>query len=201
MEHPRRPVTKTHPHIYSFLLNTLRAQASLHTYKCKWEEGIMWARIVLILGGLTGVFVSEIFDTGVLTLGSSIIVLLVGIFSPGRLTELAGERQRPGTLVAWSTSGAGPRAKPKAPAVGHFLAPDVFHAKGAPSRSPAEGSVALPCGGLPHRVVAPRQEPRIPRRYTRISGLDGTLAPGSAGTETLPGRHRHWPGRRGARPD
>ena len=52
----------------------------------------MWARIVLILGGLTGVFVSEIFDTGVLTLGSSIIVLLVGIFSPGRLTELAMEK-------------------------------------------------------------------------------------------------------------
>ena len=41
----------------------------------------MWAKIVLILGGLTGIFVSEIFDTGVLTLGASIVVLLVGIFS------------------------------------------------------------------------------------------------------------------------
>ena len=28
---------------------------------------------------------------------------------------------------------------------------------------------------LPHRVVAPRQEPKIPRSYTRIFGLDGTL--------------------------
>ena len=53
----------------------------------------MWAKIVLILGGLTGVFVSEIFDTGVLTLGASIVVLLVGIFSSrsGGLTELAME--------------------------------------------------------------------------------------------------------------
>ena len=51
----------------------------------------MWAKIVLILGGLTGVFVSEIFDTGVLTLGASVVVLLVGIFSTrsGGLTELA----------------------------------------------------------------------------------------------------------------
>ena len=30
--------------------------------------------------------------------------------------------------------------------------------------------------GLPHRVVAPRQEPKIPRSYTRIFRLDGTLA-------------------------
>ena len=29
---------------------------------------------------------------------------------------------------------------------------------------------------LPHRVVAPRQEPKIPRSYTRIFRLDGTLA-------------------------
>lgn len=51
----------------------------------------MWAKIVLILGGLTGVFVSEIFDTGVLTLGASVAVLLVGIFSTrsGGLVELA----------------------------------------------------------------------------------------------------------------
>ena len=41
----------------------------------------MWAKIVLILGGLAGVFVSEIFDTGVLTLVCSIVVLLVCIFS------------------------------------------------------------------------------------------------------------------------
>ena len=54
----------------------------------------MWAKIVLILGGLTGVFVSEIFDTGVLTLGASMVVLLVGIFSSrsGDLTELAMEK-------------------------------------------------------------------------------------------------------------
>ena len=54
----------------------------------------MWAKIVLILGGLTGIFVSEIFDTGVLTLGASIVVLLVGIFSTrsGGLTELAMEK-------------------------------------------------------------------------------------------------------------
>ena len=29
---------------------------------------------------------------------------------------------------------------------------------------------------LPHRVVAPRQEPKIPRSYTRIFRLDGALA-------------------------
>ena len=52
----------------------------------------MWAKIILILGGLTGVFVSEIFDTGALTLGCSIFVLLVGIFSRSRLTELAMEK-------------------------------------------------------------------------------------------------------------
>ena len=58
----------------------------------------MWAKIVLILGGLTGIFVSEIFDTGVLTLGASIVVLLVGIFSTrsGDLTELAMEVMFPG---------------------------------------------------------------------------------------------------------
>ena len=32
-------------------------------------------------------------------------------------TNVSGERQRPGTLVPWSASGAGPQAKPKAPAV------------------------------------------------------------------------------------
>lgn len=55
------------------------------------ENQIVWAKIVLILGGLAGVFVSEIFDTGVLTLVCSIVVLLVGIFSTrsGGLTELA----------------------------------------------------------------------------------------------------------------
>ena len=39
--------------------------------------------------------------------------------------------------------------------------------------------------GLPHRVVAPRLEPKIPRSYTRIFRLDGTLAsivnPGARG--------------------
>ena len=35
-------------------------------------------------------------------------------------TNVSGERQRPGMVVPWSTSGAGPQAKPKAPAVGHF---------------------------------------------------------------------------------
>ena len=37
-------------------------------------------------------------------------------------------------------------------------AEDCFHARGAPSRSPAEGSVAPPCVVLPHRVVAPRRD-------------------------------------------
>ena len=53
----------------------------------------MWAKIVLILGGLTGVFVSEIFDTGFWTVACSIVVLLVGIFSPGRLIEIAMEKK------------------------------------------------------------------------------------------------------------
>ena len=35
-------------------------------------------------------------------------------------TNVSAERQRPGTVDPWSTSGAGPQAKPKAPAVGHF---------------------------------------------------------------------------------
>ncbi len=35
-------------------------------------------------------------------------------------TNVSGERQRPGMVVPWSTSGAGPQAKPKAPAVGHL---------------------------------------------------------------------------------
>ena len=54
--------------------------------------------------------------------------------------------------------------------------------RGVPSRSPAEGSVAPLVWCLPHRVVAPRQEPKIPRSYTRIFRLDGTLvAAGLAG--------------------
>ena len=36
-----------------------------------------------------------------------------------RGTSVSGQRQRPGTLVSWSKSGAGPRGKPKAPTVGH----------------------------------------------------------------------------------
>ena len=35
-------------------------------------------------------------------------------------TNASGERQRPGVVVPWATSGAGPQAEPKAPAVGHF---------------------------------------------------------------------------------
>ena len=38
---------------------------------------------------------------------------------------MTGERQRPGAVVRWSTSGAGPRAKPKAPAVGHYFPTNV----------------------------------------------------------------------------
>ena len=44
--------------------------------------------------------------------GSTVFVTFHG-------TNVSGERQRPGTIVPWSTSGAGPQAKPKAPAVGH----------------------------------------------------------------------------------
>ena len=90
-------------------------------------------------------------------------------------TNVSGERQRSGTLVAWSTSGAGPRAKPKAPAVGHFLAPDSFLARGipraprlkavflrgVPPRAPRlKAPLLLVVWGLPHGVVAPRQEPK-----------------------------------------
>ena len=39
-------------------------------------------------------------------------------------------------------------------------------------------SLLLLVWGLPHRVVAPRQEPKIPRSYTRIFRLDGTLGAG-----------------------
>ena len=78
-----------------------------------------------------------------------------------------------------------------------FLAPDSFLARGIPSRSllKAEGCslargipsrsllkapLLLLVWGLPHRAVAPRQEPKIPRSYTRIFGLDGTLGVGTA---------------------
>ena len=36
-----------------------------------------------------------------------------------RGTTASGERQRPGAVVAWTASGAGPQPEPTAPAVGH----------------------------------------------------------------------------------
>ncbi len=40
-------------------------------------------------------------------------------------TNVLGSVQRPGAVVPWSTSGAGPQAEPKAPAVGHFHGTNV----------------------------------------------------------------------------
>ncbi len=61
-----------------------------------------------------------------------------------------------------------------------FLAPDSFLARGIPSRSLLKAPLLLLVWGLPHRAVAPRQEPKVPRSYTRIFGLDGTLGVGTA---------------------
>ena len=81
-------------------------------------------------------------------------------------TNASRERQRPGAVVAWATSGTGPQAKPKAAAVGHFHgstppptgeAPALPSASAVGEASPAEGSLhastlpstgempALPC--------------------------------------------------------
>ena len=96
-------------------------------------------------------------------------------------TNVSGERQRPGTLVAWSTSGAGPRAKPKAPAVGHFSAPGSFLARGIPSRSPAEGSVPPPCCGACH-TRSTETLTQGQRRHERISdAIARPFAPHDAG--------------------
>ena len=56
------------------------------------------------------------------------------------------ERQRPAAVVAWSTSGAGPQAKPKAPAVGHLhrTLPTLFAAMLALSGHAAEKLTAAP---------------------------------------------------------
>ena len=48
--------------------------------------------------------------------------------------------------------------------------------RGVPPRAPRlKAPLLLLVWCLPHRVVAPRQEPKIPRSYTRIFRLDGTL--------------------------
>ena len=47
---------------------------------------------------------------------------------------------------------------------------------GSPRAPRLKAPLLLLAWGLPHRVVAPCQEPKIPRSYTRIFGLDGTLA-------------------------
>ena len=61
-----------------------------------------------------------------------------------------------------------------------FLAPDSFHARGIPSRSPAEGSVAPPCVGPATRRRRASPGTKIPRSYTRIFRLDGALVGGTA---------------------
>ena len=49
--------------------------------------------------------------------------------------------------------------------------------RGVPPRAPLlKAPLLLLVWGLPHGVVAPRQEPKIPRSYTRIFRLDGALA-------------------------
>ena len=49
--------------------------------------------------------------------------------------------------------------------------------RGVPPRAPRlKAPLLLLVCGLPHGVVAPRQEPKIPRSYTRIFRLDGALA-------------------------
>ncbi len=64
-------------------------------------------------------------------------------------TNASGERQRPAAIGPCATSGAGPQAKPKAAAVGHFHGstpppmegtPALPHASAVGDASPAEGS-------------------------------------------------------------
>ncbi len=48
--------------------------------------------------------------------------------------------------------------------------------RGVPPRAPRlKAPLLLVVCDLPHRVVAPCQEPKIPRSYTRIFRLDGAL--------------------------
>ncbi len=52
----------------------------------------------------------------------------------------------------------------------------IVFMRGVPPRAPRlKAPLLLLVWCLPHRVVAPRQEPKIPRSYTRIFRLDGTL--------------------------
>ena len=52
----------------------------------------------------------------------------VALTSSGHLhgTDASGERKRPAARVPWTTSGAGPQAEPKAPAVGHCVMVEQF---------------------------------------------------------------------------
>ena len=63
--------------------------------------------------------------------------------------------------------------------------------RGVPPRAPRlKAPLLLLVWCLPHRVVAPRQEPKIPRSYTRIFRLDGTLVDRARNT-FLSGGARH----------
>ena len=59
---------------------------------------------------------------------------------------------------------------------GALFGPWIVFLRGVSPRAPRlKAPLLLLVWGLPHRVVAPRQEPKIPRSYARIFGLDGTL--------------------------
>ena len=80
-------------------------------------------------------------------------------------TNVSGERQRPGAIVPWSTSGAGPQAKPKAPAVGHFHGTIV-----AGSVSDRRAFVPWSTSG-----AGPQAEPKAPA----VGHFHGTIVAGS----------------------
>ena len=59
---------------------------------------------------------------------------------------------------------------------GALFGPWIVFLRGVSPRAPRlKAPLLLLVWGLPHRVVAPCQEPKIPRSYTPIFGLDGTL--------------------------
>ena len=117
-------------------------------------------------------------------------------------TNVSGERQRPGTLVAWSTSGAGPRAKPKAPAVGHFLALGSCSCEGCPlafftiGSGPADRGRRKLVRGF--RVGA-RPAWNLPGTHRRTVLLPGGRPPGCGCVAGARRRGRAVPQRRHAR--
>ena len=104
---------------------------------------------------------------------SGIVMAVTPTVSHG--TNVSGERQRPGAVVPWATSGAGPQAKPKAAAVGH----SQLHGAGRVGDAGAIVRQALwiaVCGGAMVAVLLQNVEPAY-----RLLGVDERAIPVAAG--------------------